>query len=163
MSILTVVGIGNHLYCDDGVGCELAEALSKQNKDRCINYIIGETDVAWCLAHITTPRVILLDAVQMGKKSGTIEVFRIDNVLPHEMGISMHNGHLLPLLQANMINEGLLIGIEPYELAPLFGLSKSMRQNFEKIIASVQRIIWDYSNRKTADTDLLIKVMALCI
>lgn len=161
MSKLTVVGIGNRLYCDDGIGCELAEALSKQNKERDIDYVIGETDVVWCLAHITSPRVIILDAVQMGKEPGTIKVFRINDVRPHEMGISMHNGHLLSLLQENRMKEGLLIGIEPYELAPFYGLSKSMLRNFKKTIATVQRIISDYSNHETDGTNLLIKKITI--
>lgn len=145
MSILTVIGVGNRLYCDDGIGCELTEALSEQNKDRYIDYIVSEADREWCLAQITTPHIILLDAVQMGRKPGSIGSFRLEDVLPRQLGISMHNGHMLSLLQADTIKEGLLIGIEPYELALFYGLSEPMRRNFEKVIVAVQKIISDYA------------------
>lgn len=145
MSALTVIGIGNRLYCDDGIGCEVARTLSAQNKDRRINYIVGETDAEWCLAQFTTPNIIVLDAVQMGKKPGSIEPFRLEDILPRQLGISMHNGHMISLLQENTIKEGLLVGIEPYELALFYGLSESMRRNFGKVIAAVQKIISDYA------------------
>lgn len=148
MNSLTVVGVGNRLYCDDGIGCELAAKLSANNKDKCIDYIIGETDSTWCLAQFTTPRIIILDAVQSGKRPGSVACFRFEDIIPNRLGISMHNGHLLSILQANMIEEGRLIGIEPFELAPFYGLSEPMRQNLKKIIVSVQEIISDYCNSK---------------
>lgn len=148
MSTITVIGIGNRLYGDDGVGCELAQALSERDRDRRIRYLIGETDISWCLAQIETPYVVLLDAVQMGQKPGSVRAFRPEVLLPCQQGISMHNGHLLSLLHADAMKKGLLIGVEPYELAPFYGLSEAMRQDFERILDAAQKIISAYCYRQ---------------
>ena len=145
MSLVSVIGIGNRLFGDDGVGCEVARALAERNGDGRIDYRIGETDIGWCLAQITAPRLVILDAVRMGANPGSVRDFRLeDRLLPPGRGLSMHNGHWLSFLCADRAKKGLLIGIEPYALTPSFGLSEPMERDFGRILKAARGILSAY-------------------
>lgn len=45
MKELLVLGIGNILMMDDGIGVYIVEELKNRNTNPCIRYVIGETDV----------------------------------------------------------------------------------------------------------------------
>jgi hydrogenase maturation protease len=142
MSLVTVIGIGNRLFCDDGVGCEVVQTLLNQNTDRCINYLVGETDTSWCLSKITTPHIIIIDAVLAGHEAGSIHPISLMKCETYfQGGISMHNQHLLALLQVSDRPDGLLIGIEPFELSLYIGLSISMKSCFENIVKAAECMI----------------------
>ena len=143
MSLLTVVGMGNRLYCDDGVGNDVVETLAVKNPDSRISYVAGETDADWAITQIKTKYIIFIDAVTMGKTPGTVQQIPLDNkVTPVQNGISMHNCHLLNFLRLNFF--GLVIGIEPYEISLKFGLSNLMRWDFDRIAVRSNKIIQNY-------------------
>lgn len=143
MSLLTVIGMGNRLYCDDGIGNDVVEALSIKNSDSRISYVVGETDVDWAITQIKTEYIILIDAVKMGKAPGTVHQIPLNNMLsPVQNGISMHNCHLMNFLRLDFL--GLVIGIEPYEISLKFGLSSPMRCNFDNIEVRANKIIKNY-------------------
>ena len=58
------MGIGNRLMMDDGIGIYLVEELAKLDEQSNIDYLVGESDVDYCLNQIEelTP-VIILDAI----------------------------------------------------------------------------------------------------
>lgn len=148
MSLLTVVGVGNSLFCDDGIGNDVVEALAAKNSDSRIEYIVGETDINSCLSQIHSQYLVIVDSVRMGKNPGSVQAMPLDNhVLPNESGISMHNQHLLHLLQVDFIAEGQLIGIEPYDISLHLGLSDFMKQNFNSIVIQSSQIILDFLSR----------------
>lgn len=143
MSLITVIGVGNRLYCDDGIGNDVVEALAAKNPDNRISYVVGETDADWVIPFIKTKYVILIDAMKMGKTPGTIQHIPFDNkVTPFQNGISMHNCHLLNFLRLDF--SGLIIGVEPYEISLNFGLSSPMRCNFDNIVFQSDKIIQNY-------------------
>ena len=151
MSLLTIVGIGNRLFCDDGVGNDIVEALATQNSDSRIEYVVGETDIDSCLSQIHSQYLVLVDAVRMGKKPGNVQAMPLDiHVMPNQNGISMHNQHLLHLLQVDFIAGGQLIGIEPYDISLHFGLSDCMKRNFNRIVIQSNRIIHDLMSKTQA-------------
>jgi len=70
---MLVMGIGNVLMQDDGIGVYLAEELMVENNDERIRFVIGETDVDFCLSEAEEGEfLIILDAVQLGSKKGSI-------------------------------------------------------------------------------------------
>lgn len=145
MSLLTVVGVGNRLFCDDGIGNNVVEALLALNISSSMEYIVGETDIDSCLSQIHSQYLVIIDAVRMGKNPGSVQAMPLDNhVLLNESGISMHNQHLLHLLQVDFIVEGQLIGIEPYDISLHLGLSDCMKQNFNSIVIQSNLIIIDF-------------------
>lgn len=143
MSLLTVIGMGNRLYCDDGIGNSVVEALAAKNSDSHIEYVVGETDVDWAIARIKTKYIILIDAVKMGKAPGTVQQMLLDDMAtPVQNEISMHNCHLLNFLRLDF--SGLVIGIEPYEISLKFGLSSPMKYDFDNIVVQANKIIQNY-------------------
>lgn len=145
MSLLTVIGVGNRLYCDDGIGNNVAEALAAQNSDSCIEYIVSETDIDCCLSQIHSQNLVIVDAVRMGSNPGSVQAMPLDiHVIPNQNGISMHNLHLL---QMDFIAGGQLIGIEPYDISLHFGLSVFMKQNFNSIVIQSSQIIEDFLSK----------------
>jgi hypothetical protein len=60
----------------------------------------------------------------------------------NQLGISMHNCHLLNFLRLDF--SGLIIGIEPYEISLKFGLSRPMRRDFDNIVVQADKIIQNY-------------------
>lgn len=140
MSLLTVIGIGNRLYCDDGIGNDVVAALAAQNPDSRIEYIIGETDIDSCLSQIHSQYLVIVDAVRMGKNPGSVQAMPLDTmVTPAQNGISMHNCHLLNFLRLNF--SGFVIGIEPYEISLKFGLSSPIKCDFENVVVQVNDIM----------------------
>jgi hydrogenase maturation protease len=142
MSLLTVIGMGNRLYCDDGIGNIVVEALAAKNVDSHIEYVVGETDIDSSLSKIHSQYVVIVDAVRMGKNPCSVQAMPLSiHVIPNQSGISMHNQHLLHLLKMNLIVKGKLIGVEPYDVSLRFGLSDFMKQNFDDILSQSNLII----------------------
>lgn len=143
MSLLTVIGMGNRLYCDDGIGNDVVKALSIKNSDSRISYVLGEIDVDWAISRIKTKYIIFIDAVKMGKAPGTVQQMPLDHkITPAQNGISMHNCHLLNFLRLDF--SGLVIGIEPYEISLKFDLSSPMKYDFDNIVVQANKIIQNY-------------------
>lgn len=151
MSLITIIGIGNRLFCDDGIGNSIVEALSARNTDERLIYIIGETDIHYCLSRIQSEFMILIDAVQMGKDAGSIHVMPLnESIIPVPTSISMHNQHLLHLMQQSSPVTGFIIGIEPYVLTESFELSEQMKLNFEGIVDTCDKLIQNLTMFLTA-------------
>lgn len=142
MSASTVVGIGNRLYCDDGIGCEVVRRLCAEYPDRRIKYLVGETDIAYCLSHIFTRQVILVDAVKAGCEPGSVHIYTPDEfLLGFNNGFSMHNLHLLTLFNNNTKFDIRIIGIEPYEVILHAGLSGKMIKLLDRIVLTISGMI----------------------
>lgn len=142
MSALMVIGIGNRLYCDDGIGCKAVQRLCKKNLDRRVEYLVGETDIDYCLLHIHTRQVVLVDAVKAGCQPGSVHTYDPNEfLLVINNGFSMHNLHLLTLLNSVDNRNIRIIGIEPYEVTLHAGLSYRMEESLDRIVQTINRMI----------------------
>ena len=142
MSAITVVGIGNRLYCDDGIGCEVVQRLSEDYPERRLEYLVGETDIDFCLSHIHTQQVVLVDAVKAGCKPGSVHTYDPNEfMLSLNSGFSMHNLHLLMLLKSADSLNIRIIGIEPYEITLHAGLSYRMEESLNCIVQAIKKIV----------------------
>lgn len=142
MSALTVVGIGNRLYCDDGIGCEVVQRLYEEYPDRRVKYLVGETDIDYILAHIHTHKVILVDAIKAGCEPGSVHTYDpTEFLLGLNNGFSMHNLHLLSLLDGKNNPNIRIIGIEPFEVILRAGLSNLMEESLDRIVQTISGMI----------------------
>lgn len=136
---MLVIGIGNILMQDDGIGVYLARELQIENQDYLIRYIAGETDVDYCLAEAEEEDyLIILDAVQLGREKGSVFQFELPELSRLDSGFAAHNFHLLHALG---IKKGKLIGIEPYHIDFSYGLSRPMKSKYNKIKEKVKGLI----------------------
>ncbi|MCM3682244.1 hydrogenase maturation protease [Mesobacillus subterraneus] len=143
---MLVMGIGNVLMQDDGIGVYLTQELMAENTDGQIRFEIGETDVDYCLAQVEENEfLIIIDAVQCRGEKGSLYVFELTELGRMEKGIAAHNYHLFHALSKK---QGILIGIEPYEIGFHFGLSAELNGRFPFIKEKVSELIHNIAAAK---------------
>jgi hydrogenase maturation protease len=153
-----VLGIGNILLHDEGIGVYVVERMQKGGVPDYVEFLDGGTAGADLLDHICDrQKVIVVDAVDVDSTNspqadiepGTILRFTSDCLASNTgQSISLHEfGIADTLAMARRLNcaphEVIIIGIKPKDITPGLGLS-------EKIAGVVPRIIECVS----ADTEL---------
>jgi hydrogenase maturation protease len=140
-----ILGIGNPLMGDDGVGIQIAEMLT--HKELPAGVKVQEAGLpGWGLPSWFEgySKVILVDAVQMGQKPGTWKRFHAGEiqVVMEDGLLSLHQPDLacgLALAQAlNLMPPDLILyGIEPANITAGAELSPEVRACVPEIIKSV--------------------------
>ena len=142
---LLVLGIGNPLMGDDGVGNQVIELLARVNLPPNVRIedagLPGWGLPAWFEGW---SNVILVDAVQMGCSPGSWRRFRPEEVrveLEND-ALSLHQPDLacgLALAQAlDLLPENLVLyGVEPAGVNPGQALSPAVRHSLPDVVASI--------------------------
>ncbi|TRY24967.1 hydrogenase maturation protease [Brevibacillus sp. LEMMJ03] len=143
MKRIVVLGLGNILLEDDGIGVYLVEDLSKRDPIKHVEYIVGETDVPFSLEMTRhADLLIIVDAVLTGKKPGQVTVFPCKKEQGFEKGISMHNLHFLEeALRVQRSWEGIIIGVEAESMGHHLGLSPILQEKYLETMRKVNEII----------------------
>ena len=152
MKEILVLGIGNKLMMDDGIGVYVVETLSSRNVNANISYIVGETDVYFCLKQIEEASfLVILDAACLNKTPGTISIIPLEQIFGHPIhSLSLHDFHLLSELSMKGTSvEGLFIGIEPYEINYCYGLSGFLQEQYLDIVEKIEEVIIENLIKKT--------------
>ena len=135
-----VVGVGNLLLKDEGVGVHIAHALQRMTIPQDTKVIDGGTspDLPYYLKD--TDRVVIIDAVKGGSKPGTIYRFHPRDInmeseetaSAHELGL----GQSLEMMRllGNEPKEIVIIGIEPKEIDWGTELSPEIKAKMPEII-----------------------------
>lgn len=141
-----VVGLGNLLMGDDGVGVHLVRHLRSLGVDGSVRLLEGATLGFDILDEIEGHRrVIIVDAVDMGKEPGHVAVFDAEKLIEQESGrkFSAHEVSLIDVLQvAKRIGYSFtnvtVVGIQPAEVKPGEGLTTAVRNS---IAVASERIL----------------------
>jgi hydrogenase maturation protease len=138
---IIILGIGNILLSDEGVGVHVANELMKNTLPPNISVIEGGTDGFRLLNIITeADRLIVVDAVRGGSDPGTIYRFTIDDVksCPSGFKTSVHQIGILEVINlSGLIGKTphtTIIGIEPKSLEMGMELSPEVREKIPRII-----------------------------
>jgi hydrogenase maturation protease len=121
-----VLGVGNTLLTDEGVGVHVVEQLRREYPDLdAVEYIDGGT-LSFTLAGsmADADQLIIIDAAELKAAPGTVTVFEneaMDDYLGRGKRRSVHEVSLLDLLAISQLTDSLpsrraLIGIQPQEL-----------------------------------------------
>ncbi len=148
-----VLGLGNILLKDEGVGVHIAEQLAEQDLPDNVEVIDGGTSALdILLLQKGLYKLIIVDAVRAGKEPGTIykahwrtdQPAKLKTVCPLEehSRISLHQVGLLDALAlveriGCAPKEVILIGVEPKEIAPDLELTEEIKQRVPAIIDTV--------------------------
>jgi len=148
MEKILVIGLGSKVMTDDAIGLYLVEDLRQLDRYSDITFIIGETDVDYCMAEtLDYCNIIIIDAFMSGKQPGEITVIPLKglNEKPDADFYSMHGMHLLSILIGMKYSDkGIFIGIEPYEINYGFSLSSRLQSCYPGILEEVKKEIEEY-------------------
>ena len=145
MKKTVVLGVGNELFKDEGVGVHVARILQSKLpfSDRNVEVIDGGTSPdIWPLID-GAGKLIIVDAVRGGCETGAIYRFTPQQIIAerglitsvHQMGI-LENLSLMELVGGKP-EETVIIGVEPAELEPGLELSAKLQARMPKIIEIV--------------------------
>ncbi|MCL6430447.1 MAG: hydrogenase maturation protease [Anaerolineae bacterium] len=126
-----VLGVGNEALGDEGVGVRVARALARRDLPKGVRVLEGGTEGWALLGRLEgVRRLVLVDAMAMGRPPGTVVAVRLDQVrraAPPER-TSLHGVAILDVLELAAAlglgpREVYLVGVQPGHVAPGFGLS----------------------------------------
>jgi hydrogenase maturation protease len=136
-----VVGIGNALLRDEGVGCHVVHALEEIPLPD-VEIIDGGTcpDVLQRLEG--ADKLIIVDAVKGGGMPGQIYRFHLEDITVEQKPfLSLHDMNLvdsLMLMQLwHNIGEAVIIGVEPREISWGLELSPELKEKMPQIVDAV--------------------------
>jgi hydrogenase maturation protease len=140
-----VLGVGNLVMSDDGVGVVVAQKLQQSFRfPGTVEILDGGTlglDLLPKLENIT--HLLLIDAVETGKKAGTcIRLYGQELPIALETKISPHQMGLKDLLAVSELmghtpREMVLIGIQPGSIEMEIGLTPEVEAQLETLITNV--------------------------
>jgi hydrogenase maturation protease len=136
-----VLGIGNALLRDEGIGCHVAHALEEIHLPD-VKIIDGGTcpDVLQFVED--TDKLVIVDAVKGGGPPGQIYRFHLEDItLEQKSFLSLHDMGLvdnLMLMQLwHNISEAVVIGVEPREINWGLELSSELQEKMPQIIDTI--------------------------
>ena len=148
---IIVLGVGNLLLQDEGVGIQVVDMLHEEDLDYPnLKIIDGGTSPEIMSLVEGADKLVIIDAVKGGKEPGTIYHFSFGNVGPSSPGdtggyanLSLHQMHLIDNLQMLSLigrqpRNVVVIGIEPKTIEPGLELSPEVRSKVPEIIALVK-------------------------
>ncbi len=135
-----VLGLGNILLSDEGVGVKAVEELERRyNCSDAVEIIDGGTIGLELLPYFEKrSHILIIDAVKSGKNPGTI--VRIEDppayfrsrTSPHQIGLADVMG--VAVITNNMPRNITLFGIEPKQLSTGLSLSDEVSQNLSRLV-----------------------------
>ena len=143
-----VLGLGNPLISDEGIGTCLVEQLAKQSENYPSVEFIDAGTGGLSVLHLISDRkkAIIIDCAKMHTKPGTIKKFTLEDVKTEKKLLyhSLHEGDVLKILdlakKLNTFPERLIIfGIEPDIIKPCCKLSTTLRKNIDNYTAMISK------------------------
>jgi len=138
---IVILGVGNLLLSDEGVGVHVATELMKTKLPPEVSVVEGGTDGFRLLNVITeADRLIVIDAVRGGAEPGSIYRFDIDDVrnCPSGFKTSVHQIGILEVIDLSELigkrPHTTIIGIEPKSLEMGMELSPEIKSKVPRMI-----------------------------
>ena len=151
---ITILGIGNTLYTDEGLGVHAIAALQEQySMDPQVQLIDGSTDGMSLLGPVEdTDYLIVIDAINAGKEGGHIIELH-GNDIPAYYGIKMsiHQLGFQEVLLASKLRERypkniVMIGMQPTSLELGIGLSETNEAQLPEMFKLVEQQVNKWKN-----------------
>ncbi len=160
---ILVLGLGNMLLSDDGVGPallrELAESENRWQGE--VEFLDGGTQGLALLGHLTGRRaLIIVDAVRKGEPPGSTYVLTLPQLREVAPGraSSGHESNAGELLAAAELLDELpprlfVVGVEPEKVATGFGLSPAVEQALPLATKHLFRLLNDLCGSESEPAD----------
>ncbi|WP_197463668.1 hydrogenase maturation protease [Desulfuromonas sp. DDH964] len=149
-----MIGVGNPLAGDDGVGIAVIEELEREGVAPGVEVIDGGTGGLTLLSLMAGARAVLLvDALAMGRAPGSVAGFRYEAGVfrADGAGLSLHQaglGEVLALAaELGELPELFIVGIEPESLELGQGLSEPVAAALPQAVAAVHEWLAQFPGR----------------
>jgi len=134
---IVILGIGNEMRGDDGLGSVLAQELSNL-EDRHITIFDGKTvpeNFTGAIKRETPSHIIILDAVEMGEPPGHVKlVFKEEianySISTHAMPLSF----LINYLETTTSAKIMLMGIQPKDMDLIDEMSPEIHESLNYVL-----------------------------
>lgn len=144
-----VMGAGNLLMSDDGVGVHVVQVLRTRKElpgdVKLLDAGTAALDVLPLLEGVE--RLIIIDAVRGGGSPGTVYRFSPNDVSEEpSRKLSLHQMSLIQALRTtemlgSRLPEVVILGVEPRVISPGIGLSSEVQAAVEKVIDTITRLV----------------------
>jgi hydrogenase maturation protease len=140
-----LVGVGNYMAGDDGVGPRLVEHVVAHGLDRDFAAVDLSTDALSLIAYLDadTEAVLVVDAARLGLPPGDFRFFSPDEVETQKElgGLTTHEGDVLKVLQlareaGYSIPRLAIMGIEPCGMGSGMELSDCLDERLPAYVAA---------------------------
>ncbi len=143
-SATVILGVGNLVRGDDGVGVHVAQALLARGCPEGVTVLDGGTAPLDALAYVgLVDRLIIVDAADLGEAPGAIRRLTPDDLLPAQGdSVSLHDLDLLWALGVLRATgqepaQVTIIGVQPESLDWSTDLSPALSARLDEIINAV--------------------------
>jgi hydrogenase maturation protease len=141
---VVVVGVGNLLLKDEGIGIHTVRSLQETDLPPDVKLIDGGTSPDLIAYTEAGDKLIIIDAARAGGEPGTIYRFLPEDLSQNEGILSTHELGVeqnlrLMSLAGNRPGEIVIIGVEPREIGWGTELSPELRQKVPEIVKAVLR------------------------
>ena len=151
---IAIIGIGNLVMGDDGVGIHVVEALGREDLPPHVGVFDCATRAFDVLESIDgTEKAVIVDACKRNNAPGTIYRFRLDpagDVADESFNLSLHDINFTDALRAGreiyrLPHDIVIIGVEPGLLDWGTELSEGVKSALPRIIEAVRAEVpgWD--------------------
>lgn len=148
---ITILGLGNLLLKDDGIGPRVVEALQKENLPGRISPVTADGSIYQVLNILEeSKKVIAVDALQAGGVPGTVYVLSPEDVYQgDDTCLFRHEDDVLGVLQLRKYfrdgtdfdgPELIIVGIEPKEICYSLKLSPEIEQKIPEVIRTIREL-----------------------
>ncbi|MFA4936224.1 MAG: hydrogenase maturation protease [Candidatus Methanoperedens sp.] len=143
---IVIIGVGNLLMGDDGIGIHAVEALRDEKLPSNVSVFSAETRAFDALEYMDgCDKAVIVDAYKKGGAPGSIYRFAFDPAgdMDESFNLSMHDINFVDALRAgkgiyNLPKEIVIIGVEPEVLECRLGLSAKLNKALQEIIKAVK-------------------------
>ena len=141
-----VVGLGNLLMTDEGVGFYVVrELMARSDRFSHVEFTeLGSSPMAVVHAIVGRSKAVLIDCAYMDEPAGTIRRFTPEEVLSRKASshFSLHQGDLLSELELSRKlgeypDEVVIFGIQPKSMVSGEGLSAELRERLENYVETI--------------------------
>jgi len=143
-SKVALIGVGNVLLMDEGIGIHVINELEKFKLPQNVSIYDGGTG-GFKLIDLMhgTKRVLFIDAVETGKTPGAITIFRPEDVhsIYHKKKYSLHDTNLIEVIKMTELLDNPpeieIVGIQPKTINYGATLSKELTDSMPDIINTI--------------------------
>lgn len=140
-----ILGIGNILLKDDGIGVHIVKKLEEEVLPSTIELVDGGTSTLDTLGYfLEYEKVIVIDSLKAGYEPGTIYKIKPEDIKNYKKeNLSIHDVQILDVVKiANMYNKNpnvTIFGIEPEEINFDTEMTDCMKMKIPEVIKLIKK------------------------